>query len=127
MVRLLSAYGASSTAPVGLLVDAAGRDQIEGWSRLRQSVAAIPGVLLVGTARSEDLFTLGDLADCTTVRVALDEEAAATIHAGLVRRASDHSSALAGGIRAVARTHLRIHSFANQGYATKRRSRRPSC
>ena len=86
VVRLLSAYGASSKAPVGLLVDAAGRDHLEGWSRLRRSVAAIPGVLLVGTARGEDLFTLGDLADCTIVRVSLDEEAAATIHAGLGRR-----------------------------------------
>ena len=86
VVRLLRAYGASSRAPVGLLVDAAGRDHLEGWSRLRQSVAAIPGVLVVGTARSEDLFTLGDLADCTTVRVSLDQEAAAAIHAGLTRR-----------------------------------------
>ena len=86
VVRLLRAYGASSKSPVGLLVDAAGRDHIEGWSRLRQSVAGMAGVLLVGTARSEDLFSLGDLADCTTVRVSLDEIAAAAIHAGLVRR-----------------------------------------
>ena len=86
VVRLLRAYVASSSTPVGLLVDAAGRDHIEGWSRLRQSVAGMPGVLLVGTARSEDLFSLGDLADCTTVRVSLDETAAAAIHAGLTRR-----------------------------------------
>ena len=86
VVRLVEAYGVSSRTPVGLLVDAAGRDHLQGWSRLRQSVAAIPGVLVVGTARSEDLFTLGDLADCTTVGVSLDEDAAATIHAGLVRR-----------------------------------------
>ena len=86
LIRLLHAYGASPGTPVGLLVDAAGRGELEGWSRLRQSVAAVPGALLVGTARSEDLFSLGDLADCTVVRVSLDEKAASTIHAGLTRR-----------------------------------------
>ena len=86
VVRLLKAYDASLRAPVGLLVDAAGRGDLEGWARLRQSAAAIPGVLLVGTARSEDLFSLGDLVDCVTVGVSLDEEAAEAIHAGLTRR-----------------------------------------
>ena len=86
LMRLLHAYGASPKTPVGLLVDAAGRGDLEGWSRLRQSVAAVPGALLVGTARSEDLFSLGDLADCRVVKVSLDEKAAATIHAGLTRR-----------------------------------------
>ena len=86
LMRLLHAYGASPKTPVGLLVDAAGRGDLEGWSRLRQSVAAVPGALLVGTARSEDLFSLGDLADCRVVKVWLDENAASTIHAGLTRR-----------------------------------------
>ena len=86
LMRLLHAYGVSPKTPVGLLVDAAGRGDLEGWSRLRQSVTAVPGALLVGTARSEDLFSLGDLADCRVVRVSLDEKAAATIHAGLTRR-----------------------------------------
>ena len=86
LIRLLHAYGASPGTPVGLLVDAAGRGELEGWSRLRQSVAAVPGTLLVGTARSEDLFSLGELADCTVVKVSLDEKAASTIHAGLARR-----------------------------------------
>ena len=86
VVRLLRAYGASPTTPVGLLVDAAGRGDLEGWSRLRQSVTAVPGAFLVGTARSEDLFSLGDLADCRVVKVSLDEKAASTIHGGLIRR-----------------------------------------
>ena len=86
LVRLLHAYGASPKTPVGLLVDAAGRGDLEEWSRLRQSVAAVPGALLVGTARSEDLFSLGDLVDCRVVKVSLDEKAASTIHAGLTRR-----------------------------------------
>ena len=86
IVRLLQAYATSPKARVGLLVDAAGRGDLEGWSRLRRSVATIPGAFVVGTVRHEDLFTLGDLADCTTVTVSLDEKAAAAIHAGLSRR-----------------------------------------
>ena len=86
VVRLLRAYRVSPEAPVGLLVDAVGNGDLAGWSRLRKAVASIPGALLVSTARSEDLPTLGDLADCRTVGVSLDEEAAAAIHAGLCRR-----------------------------------------
>ena len=86
VVRLLRAHRVSPEAPVGLLVDAVGNDDLAGWSRLRKAVASIPGALLVGAARSEDLPTLGDLADCRTVGVSLDEEAAEAIHAGLTRR-----------------------------------------
>ena len=86
VVRLLRANRASPGAPVGLLVDAAGTGALEGWSHLQQAVAAIPGVLLVGSARREDLFSLGALADCTILPVSLDEDAASVIHAGLLRR-----------------------------------------
>ena len=86
MVRLLKAYRPSTGAPVGLLVDAAGTGDLEGWSRLGKAVAAMPGVFLAGSARREDLFSLGALADCTIVPVSLDEDAAAAIHSGLIRR-----------------------------------------
>ena len=86
VVRLLRAYRVSPEAPVGLLVDAVGNGDLAGWSPLRKAVASIPGALLIGTARSEDLPTLGDLADCRTVGVSLDEDAAEAIHAGLTRR-----------------------------------------
>ncbi|MXY44862.1 MAG: hypothetical protein F4Y50_12550 [Dehalococcoidia bacterium] len=84
--RLLRAHGASPNSPVGLLVDSAGRSGRQAWAELREAVSRIPGALLAGTARSEDLFSLGDLADCEVVTVSLDEAAAAVIHAGLVRR-----------------------------------------
>ncbi len=86
IMRLARAFGASPTSPVGLLVDAAGTGDLHGWSRLRQAAEAAPGVLLVGTARNEDLLSLGDLANCMTVRVALEADAAEAIHRGLVRR-----------------------------------------
>ena len=86
LIRLADAYRATPEAPVGFLVDAAGTDALSGWARLRAEAAAVPGVLLVGTARSEDLVTLGDLSGCATVTLRLDKTAAETIFRGLKRR-----------------------------------------
>ncbi len=86
LVRLARAQRASPEAPVGFLVDGAGTDGIGGWARLRADLDSEPGVLLVATAREEDLVTLGDLTDCATVSVRLSQTAAETIFRGLKRR-----------------------------------------
>ena len=86
VARLLRAYGASPESPVGLLVDTAGRDEFEAWEMLQQAVMSTPGALLVGAARNEDIFSLGDLADCHIVKISLNNRSAAAIHAGLIRR-----------------------------------------
>ena len=86
IIRLARAYGVSSQSPVGFLVDSAGTGDFMGWARLRREAAALPGLLLVSTAREEDLAVLGGLAECATVAVRLDEHAAETIYDGLKRR-----------------------------------------
>ena len=86
IIRLARAYGVSSQSPVGFLVDSAGTGDFMGWTRLRREAAAVPGLLLVATAREEDLAVLGGLAECATVAVRLDERAAETIYGGLKRR-----------------------------------------
>ena len=86
IVRLARAYCVSPEVPVGFLVDSAGTGDFAGWARLRAEAAAVPGMLLVATARAEDLAALGGLAECATVAVRLDEHAAETIHSGLVSR-----------------------------------------
>ena len=86
IVRLARAYLALPFHRVGFLVDSAGTGNFAGWARLRAEAATVPGMLLVATARGEDLMTLGDMAECATVDVRLDEHAAKTIHEGLVRR-----------------------------------------
>ena len=86
IVRLARAYLALPLSRVGFLVDSAGTGEFAGWARLRAEAASVPGMLLVATARGEDLITLGDMAECATVEVRLDEHAAETIHEGLVRR-----------------------------------------
>ena len=86
MVRLARAYRVSPQSPVGFLVDSAGTGDFTGWARLRSEAAAVQGLLLVATARDEDLAVLGGLAECATVAVRLDEHAAETIYNGLKRR-----------------------------------------
>ncbi len=86
LVTLARAYGASEESPVGFLVDAAGTANFDGWSQLRTRAAAMPGILLVATARNEDLITIPALSDCAQVDVRLDETTAAAIFEGLSRR-----------------------------------------
>ncbi len=86
ILRLARASAVSTRTPVGFLVDSAGTGQFRGWERLRAEAAAVPGMLLVATARTEDLTVLGSLTECATIAVQLDQHSAETIYRGLVRR-----------------------------------------
>ena len=92
IIRLARAYRASERAPVGFLIDGVGVGDIRGWAHLRAEATAVPGLLMLGTARTEDLPTLGNLAGCATVKVALNDAEAAVIFDGLVRRGSTTSA-----------------------------------
>ena len=86
IVRLARANLALPFSRVGFLVDSAGTGDFSGWARLRAEAAAVPGMLLVATARVEDLMTLGDLAEFVVVEVQLDEHTAERIYEGLAHR-----------------------------------------
>ena len=92
ILRLARAYGVLATAPVGFLVDSAGTGNFTGWERLRAEAAAVPGMLLVATARDEDLTVLGSLTECAIVAVRLDERSAETIYGGLVDRGATEAA-----------------------------------
>lgn len=92
IIRLARAYEASPQSRVGFLVDSAGTGDFAGWERLRREAAALPGLVLVATAREEDVAVLGGLAECATVAVQLDEHAAETIYIGLKRRGATTAS-----------------------------------
>lgn len=83
VLRLCRSYQVSDANPIGLLIDAAGTGQFNGWSRLREEAAATPGLFIISTARHEDLISLGDLSGCATISVTLDEAAAEAIFNGL--------------------------------------------
>lgn len=86
ILRLARAYRVGPQVPVGFLVDAAGTGEFQGWPELRLAAETVPGLLLIGTARNEDLLSLGGLSGCSIISVALDETAAEVIFDGLKRR-----------------------------------------
>lgn len=83
ILRLCRSHRVSDANPIGLLIDAAGTGLFDGWSVLREEVAATPGLFSISTSRHEDLISLGDLSGCTTIGVTLDEDAAEAIFNGL--------------------------------------------
>jgi hypothetical protein len=85
LLRLARAHGASDERPVGFLVDGLGLGALSDWAGLRAAAATQAGVVLLATARNEDLVAVGELADSRTVDVTLDESSAAAIFEGLQR------------------------------------------
>lgn len=86
IARLVEATRPSTRSPVGLVVDAVGQTGMRGWDALRLRLAGKVGIVLLGSARSEDLLPLETLSLATVVSVRLDEEVAEEIHAGLLER-----------------------------------------
>ncbi|WP_307180658.1 hypothetical protein [Streptomyces canus] len=83
LVRLARALKPSTRSPVGFVVDGIGIGSAEAWDALQHELAPIPGVLLLGSVRSEDLLPLRSRARCTQITVTLDEDVAKEIHTGL--------------------------------------------
>jgi hypothetical protein len=86
LVRLVKALGPSPQAPVGLIVDAVGTGAMAAWDQLLGELTAIPGALLLGSVRNEDLLPIRTLPRCTVIDVTLDGQLAEKIHAGLTAR-----------------------------------------
>ena len=85
LLRLAKATMPTARSPVGFIVDAVGVGSIGAWDALQRELAPIPGTLLLGSARSEDLLPLRTVRNTTLVEVTLDAHVAAEIHAGLRR------------------------------------------
>ena len=66
--RLLRTLRAAPGSPVGLVVDDVGRRGSEGWDALTREFSGIPGALLLGSIREEDLFLLEGRARAVEVR-----------------------------------------------------------
>ncbi|MFH8449617.1 hypothetical protein ACH4CD_10255 [Streptomyces fungicidicus] len=83
LVRLARALKPPTRSPVGFVVDGIGIGSAEAWDALQHELAPIPGVLLLGSVRSEDLLPLRSRTRCTQITVTLDEDVAKEIHTGL--------------------------------------------
>ena len=79
LIRLARASRPSARSQVGFIVDGVGIGAARAWDQLQREVAATPGVLLLGSVRTEDVFPLRTLPDCVTVNVVLDEAVAERI------------------------------------------------
>ena len=86
LMRLARAHKITADAPVGFVVDSAGAGSFDGWPQLRSEAAAVPGLLLLATARTEDVVILGDLSGSAQVPARLDRAAAEVIHRSLRHR-----------------------------------------
>jgi DNA-binding transcriptional ArsR family regulator len=80
LARLASSCNASAAAPVGFVVDGVGIEGISAWDSLVDRFQGRPFVYLIGSCRSEDLYTVQRLALCAQVEVALDELTAQEIY-----------------------------------------------
>lgn len=83
LIGLARAVEASPERPVGFVLDDLGRDLAGGWDALRQEAGTLPGVLLLGTVREEDLHLVTNLAPMALVRPLLNEELAERIWTAL--------------------------------------------
>gem|GEM_PF-2537380 len=83
LAALARRLDATPARPVGFVVDDAGRDDTAGWDMMVREVDANPGILLVGTVREEDVFTLETASRTTTLRPVLDEVLAERVWAAL--------------------------------------------
>ena len=78
--QLLRTLRASVDSPVGLVVDDVGRRGAEGWDALTRELAAIPGAILLGSIREEDMFLLSGRSRVTEVRAEPDADLAQRLY-----------------------------------------------
>lgn len=70
--QLVRSLRANPDSPVGFVVDDIGRRGAEGWDALTLEFASIPGVVLLGSIREEDLFLLQGRSRLAEVRAEPD-------------------------------------------------------
>ncbi|MBP2266317.1 hypothetical protein J3A64_001781 [Pseudarthrobacter sp. PvP004] len=83
LVRLARASRSSDRSQVGFVVDGVGIGEAQAWDQLSRALAPQNGVLLIGSVRREDMFSLTSLADSAIIEVSLDEEVAQAIYSKL--------------------------------------------
>jgi hypothetical protein len=83
--QLVRTLLANPDSPVGFVVDDIGRRGAEGWDALTLEFAAVPGVVLLGSIREEDLFLLQGRSRAAEVRAEPDTDLARRIFEELKR------------------------------------------
>ena len=74
--QLIRTFRASEGSPVGFVMDDVGRNGPESWGALLKEAMSVPGVVMLGSAREEDVSLIAERARAAEVRVDPDDELA---------------------------------------------------
>ena len=74
--QLVRAMRASEASPVGFVMDDVGLRGCEAWDTLLREIIAVPGIVMLGSIREEDIFLIAERSRAVEVRADPDDELA---------------------------------------------------
>ena len=74
--QLIRTFRASEDSPLGFVMDDVGRNGPESWGALLKEAMSVPGVVLLGSVREEDITLIAERARASEVRADPDDELA---------------------------------------------------
>ncbi len=74
--QLIRTFRASEDSPLGFVMDDIGRSGPESWGALLKEAMSVPGVILLGSIREEDVTLIAERARAAEIRADPDEELA---------------------------------------------------
>ena len=77
--QLIRTFRATEGSPLGFIMDDIGRNGPEAWGALLKEIMPVPGVVMLGSVREEDVTLIAERARAIEVRADPDEELAARL------------------------------------------------
>lgn len=74
--QLIRTFRASEDSPLGFVMDDIGRNGLESWGGLVKEAMSVPGVVLLGSIREEDVTLIAERARAAEIRADPDDELA---------------------------------------------------
>lgn len=74
--QLIRTFRASKDSPLGFVIDDIGRNGPESWGPLLKEAMSVPGVVLLGSIREEDVTLIAERARAAEIRADPDDELA---------------------------------------------------
>lgn len=74
--QLIRTFRAAEDSPLGFVMDDIGRSGPESWGTLLKEVMSVPGVVMLGSIREEDVPLIAERARAVEIRIAPDDELA---------------------------------------------------
>ncbi|MGQ2952289.1 MAG: hypothetical protein ACT6RN_24405 [Agrobacterium sp.] len=74
--QLIRTFRASEDSPIGFVMDDIGRNGPESWGALIKEATSVPGVVLLGSIREEDVTLIAERARAAEIRADPDDELA---------------------------------------------------